>query len=157
MKLHPLLKLLIALALPLAVGGIAGAFTAEAIPGWYQSLTKPSFNPPNQVFAPVWTTLYILMGISMFLVWQLPASKVRNQALAIYGIQLLLNFGWSFLFFYFKTIDLALIEILALWLSIATMLRLFYRIKPVAAYLNVPYLLWVSFATALNIAYSILN
>lgn len=157
MKLHPVIKFIVALALPLLVGAIAGKYTTEAIPGWYNTLNQPSFNPPNSVFAPVWTTLYILMGISMFLIWRLPASPSRNKALAIYGVQLFLNFCWSFLFFYFKTLELALAEIILLWISIFLMLRAFYQIKPLTTYLNIPYLLWVSFATVLNGAYVYLN
>lgn len=157
MKLHPVIKFIVALALPLLVGAIAGKYTTEAIPGWYNTLNQPSFNPPNWVFAPVWTTLYILMGISMFLIWRLPASPSRNKALAIYGIQLFLNFCWSFLFFYFKTLELALAEIILLWIFIALMLRAFYQVKPLTTYLNIPYLLWVSFATVLNGAYVYLN
>ena len=150
-------KLIASLILPLGVGGIAGMFTTEAIPGWYASLNQPSFNPPNWVFGPVWTALYILMGISLYLVWKQKASKQRDQAILIFMIQLILNFVWSFLFFYFRQIGIALLEIIALWIMIAVMLINFRRIKPMAAYLNIPYLLWVSFATALNAAYFILN
>jgi len=143
--------------LPLGIGGVAGMFTSEAIPGWYATLNQPSFNPPNWIFGPVWTTLYIVMGISFFLIWKLEASKERNHAIGIFLVQLLLNFGWSFCFFYFKMIGLALIEIIALWISIALMLKRFYKLKPLAAYINIPYLLWVSFATVLNAAYYWLN
>jgi translocator protein len=152
-----ILKLLGAILLPLAVGAIAGRFTAQAVPDWYASLNKPSFSPPNWVFGPVWTALYILMGISMFLIWKLPASTERNLALTVFLLQLALNFGWSFFFFYFKMPGLALIEIIILWSSIIIMLFLFYRLKPLAAYMNIPYLLWVSFASILNGAYYRLN
>ena len=157
MKINNFTKLLISILPPLAVGAIAGFFTSKAIPGWYASLNQPSFNPPNWIFGPVWTTLYILMGISLFIIWQLPSTEIRKQSIRIYWIQLILNFIWSFLFFYFKNIGLALIEIVILWLSIILMLRLFYQAKPMASYLNLPYILWVSFATALNISYYILN
>jgi len=157
MKVNQILKLVASLLLPLGIGGIAGMFTSEAIPGWYASLIQPSFNPPNWVFGPVWTTLYIILGISLFLIWKLPASKQRNQAILIFMAQLLLNFCWSFFFFYFKMIGLALIDILALWIMILVMLVSFYKLKPITAYINIPYLLWVTFATALNIAYFFLN
>jgi tryptophan-rich sensory protein len=157
MKANQILKLVASLLLPLGIGGIAGMFTSEAIPGWYASLIQPSFNPPNWVFGPVWTTLYIIMGISFFLIWKLPASKQRNQAILIFMIQLFLNFCWSFFFFYFKRIGVALVDIIALWILIAVMLVRFYKLKPVAAYINIPYLLWVTFATALNSAYYFLN
>jgi len=150
-------KLIASLLLPLGIGGLAGMFTAETIPGWYATLHQPSFNPPNWVFGPVWTTLYIIMGISLFLIWKLPASKQRNQAILIFMVQLFLNFCWSFFFFYFKMMGLALIDILVLWIMILFMLVRFYIIKPVAAYINIPYLLWVTFATALNGAYFFLN
>ena len=150
-------KLIASLLLPLTVGGIAGMFTSEAIPGWYATLNQPSFNPPTWVFGPVWTTLYILMGISLFMLWKLPASKERNKAIGVFGVQLFLNFCWSFFFFHFKMIGLALIDIVALWIMIVMMLVCFYRLKPLAAIINIPYLLWVSFATALNTAYFLLN
>ena len=157
MKINQTGKLITSLLLPLAVGGIAGMFTSEAIPGWYASLNQPSFNPPNWVFGPVWTTLYILMGISLFMIWKLPANKERNQAIGVFMVQLFFNFCWSFFFFHFKMIGLALIDIVALWIMIVIMLTRFCTLRPLAAYINIPYLLWVSCATALNAAYFILN
>lgn len=153
----PVIRFIIALVLPLLVGGVAGAFTASAIPEWYATLRQPSFNPPNWVFGPVWTTLYLLMGYSFFRIWSLPVSPGRTTALRIYFAQLLLNFCWSFLFFYFKLIGWALLEIAFLWLSIVTMILHFYRLDRVAAYINIPYILWVSFATILNASYYLLN
>jgi tryptophan-rich sensory protein len=150
-------KLIVSIALPLGLGTIAGLFTSQAVPEWYASLNRPSFNPPNWIFGPVWTTLYILMGISLFLVWKQEPGRNRNRAIGVFLFQLLLNFLWSFIFFYFNEIGLALIEIILLWISIVVMLVLFYRVKPLAAYLNIPYLLWVSFATVLNAAYYTLN
>jgi tryptophan-rich sensory protein len=150
-------KLFISLALPLLLGAIAGMFTAEAIPGWYDLLNRPSFNPPNWIFGPVWITIYVLMGISFFLIWKQSESKKRSQAITIFLIQMGLNFAWSFIFFHFKIIGLALIEILFLWLSIILMLVKFYKINPIAAYLNLPYLLWVTFAVILNAGYYLLN
>ncbi len=157
MKAKQTFKFISSLILPLAIGAIAGMFTAKAIPGWYATLNQPSFNPPNWVFGPVWTTLYIIMGISLFLVWKLEAGKERNLAIFFFLGQLLLNFGWSFFFFYFKMIGVALIDIVALWLMIIVMLYHFYKLKPIAAFINIPYLLWVSFAAALNAAYFFLN
>jgi tryptophan-rich sensory protein len=157
MKIVDIGKLLISIILPLSIGAIAGIFTAQAIPEWYATLNQPSFNPPNWVFGPVWTTLYIIMGISFFLIWKLEAGKQRNQAIVIFLVQLLLNFGWSFFFFYFQMIGVALIEIVLLWSTIVLMLTRFYKLKPLAAYLNIPYLMWVTFATMLNAAYFFLN
>lgn len=157
MKINTIAKLLASLLLPIGIGSMAGIFTAKAIPEWYATLNQPSFNPPNWVFGPVWTALYIVLGISLFLIWKLPASKQRNQAILIFMVQLLFNFCWSFFFFYFKMIGLALIDISVLWIMIIFMLVRFYVIKPVVAYINIPYLLWVTFATALNMAYFFLN
>jgi len=157
MKANQIIKLVASLLLTLAIGGIAGIFTTEVIPGWYATLNQPSFNPPNWVFGPVWTTLYTIMGISLFMIWRLDAGKERNQAILAFMVQLLLNFCWSFFFFYFKMIGLALVDILVLWITITFMLVRFYKIKPLAAYINIPYLLWVTFATALNTAYFFLN
>ncbi|MEI8048117.1 MAG: TspO/MBR family protein [Bacteroidota bacterium] len=157
MKVNQTSKLIASLLLPLGIGGIAGMFTTEAIPGWYASINQPSFNPPNWVFGPVWTTLYIILGISLFLIWKLDAGKQRNQAISIFMVQLLLNFCWSFFFFYFKMIGVALADIVVLWVMIVVMQVRFYKLKPVAAYINIPYLLWVTFATALNTSYFFLN
>jgi tryptophan-rich sensory protein len=157
MKTVDIGKLVISILLPLSVGAISGMLTAKAIPEWYATLNQPSFNPPDWIFGPVWTTLYIILGISFFLIWNLEAGKERNQAIGIFLVQLLLNFGWSFCFFYFKMIGLALVEIVVLWSTIVFMLARFYKLKPLAAYLNIPYLLWVSFATVLNAAYFYLN
>ncbi len=157
MKISHTIKLIISILLPLSVGAVAGMFTSQAVPTWYASLNRPSFSPPNWVFGPVWTSLYILLGISFFLIWKEEASKERDLAIKVFSIQMLLNFAWSFLFFYFNLIGAALIEIILLWTSIAAMIYLFYKIKPVAAYMNIPYLLWVSFATILNAGYYFLN
>ena len=157
MKISHIIKLIISILLPLSVGAIAGMFTSQAVPAWYASLNRPSFNPPNWIFGPVWTTLYILLGISFFLIWKENPTRERNLAIRVFSIQMLLNFAWSFLFFYFNLIGVALIEIILLWISIAAMIYLFYKIKPFAAYLNIPYLLWVSFATILNAGYYFLN
>jgi benzodiazapine receptor len=152
-----ILKLLVSIVLPLGLGAIAGMFTAQSVPEWYATLNRPSFNPPNWIFGPVWTTLYLLMGISLFLVWKQEASKARNLAISIFFLQLLLNFAWSFIFFYFNRIGFALVEIVLLWISIVLMLVLFYKIKPMASYINIPYLLWVTFAAVLNASYYFLN
>ncbi len=155
--MNNIFKLIISVSIPLATGAIAGIVTAKEIPGWYALLNKPSFSPPNWLFGPVWTSLYILMGISLFLIWKIEPGKLRDQALIIFAIQLILNFAWSFLFFYFKNMGLALAEIFILWVFIALMIFSFSKVNIVAAWLNVPYLLWVSFATILNFAYFRLN
>lgn len=150
-------KLIISIALPLVLGSVAGMFTSQSVPDWYAALNKPAFNPPDWIFGPVWTLLYLLMGISFFMVWKQEKGKLRNLAILIYSVQMFLNFAWSFIFFYFKLIGLALVEIVLLWCAIILMLVLFKKIKPIAAYINTPYLLLVSFAAILNAAYYILN
>ncbi len=157
MNKSEILKLLASLALPLVLGAIGGLFTADAIPEWYETLNRPSFNPPNWIFGPVWTTLYLLMGISLFLIWKQSQSKERSLAISVFLLQIALNFCWSFIFFYYNLIGFALIEIIILWISIVTMIVFFYKIKPIAAYINIPYLLWVTFATILNASYYLLN
>ena len=157
MNTPDIIKLVVSVGLPLALGAIAGMYTTAAVPEWYASLNKPSFNPPNWIFGPVWTVLYIVMGISLFLVWKSEPGEARNLAMGVFFVQLALNFAWSFVFFYSKMIGPALIEIIVLWITIVIMMILFYKIRPLAAYINIPYLLWVSFATVLNAAYFVLN
>lgn len=140
--------------LPLLVGGLSGFFTAGEVVGeWYVNLIKPAINPPAWVFGPVWTTLYLLMGISLYIIFTSEKSPLRTKALMLFGIQLFLNFWWSILFFSFHWLPASIIEILVLWGFIAAMIITFRKIKPFAAYLQIPYLLWVSFAAILNIAF----
>ncbi len=150
-------SLLICLLIPLTIGGLSGFFTSSAISTWYVTLNKPSFNPPNFIFAPVWTTLFTLMGISLFVIWNSAKGFRRNNALLIFAVQIVLNFIWSFLFFNFESPGLALIEITMLWCSILMMIIYFGRVSRLAAALQVPYLLWVSFASILNTAIWHLN
>lgn len=157
MKVKSVITFLLCLLIPLLIGGISGIATADAIPNWYQTLHRPSFNPPNWLFGPVWTLLYLLMGISLYMIWTLPKSQERKRALQIFAAQITLNFFWSIIFFSFHQINLALIEIIALWICIAIMIHTFRKLRPAAGYLNVPYLMWVSFATVLNAAYAWLN
>lgn len=157
MNKSQIIKLFASVALPLGLGSIAGLFTADAVPEWYETLNRPSFNPPNWLFGPVWTALYLLMGISLFLIWKQIPSKERSLAIFVFLLQIALNFCWSFIFFYYNLIGFALIEIIILWIIIVIMIVLFYKIKPIAAYINIPYLLWVTFATILNASYYLLN
>jgi translocator protein len=150
------LKAVLSITICLAVGGISGYITADAIPGWYVNINKPSFNPPNWIFGPVWTTLYIMMGIAFFLIWK-SQSPLKHKAMLIFSVQLILNFFWSILFFNFHLLGFALIEILCMWLFILLSIISFYPVSKVAAYLLIPYLLWVSFASVLNFAIWQLN
>lgn len=138
------------IALALAVGAIGGLATASSVTSWYPTLAKPAFNPPNAVFGPVWTTLYILMAIAAWRVWRTPASLQRRTALALYGLQLALNLAWSLLFFGLRSPALALAEIVVLWLAITATIAAFARLDRLAALMLAPYLAWVSFASVLN-------
>jgi tryptophan-rich sensory protein len=153
-----LLKLLASVFICLAAGGIGTLFTSSAIPTWYATLNKPVFSPPNYLFAPVWTLLYILMGVSAYLIYSkgLKSKKVR-AALYLFGIQLVLNALWSPVFFGAKNILLALIIIIAMWICIGKTILAFGKINKVASYLLYPYIAWVSFATILNFSVWLLN
>jgi benzodiazapine receptor len=151
------ITLTLCMLLPLAVGFITGRVTTENVRIWYPTLEKPTFNPPNYLFGPVWTVLYLLMGISLYLIVRQPASYSRTKALTIFSIQLILNFWWSILFFRFRLIGVALVEIILLLLFIALMIRSFFKVNNTAAHLQWLYLAWVSFATVLNMAIWVLN
>ncbi|WP_090993169.1 TspO/MBR family protein [Pedobacter insulae] len=157
-KKFQILPFIICLLIPLAVGALGSFFTFESVKTWYTTLNKPSFNPPNNIFGPVWTTLYILMGIASYLVWkQRKTAAGYNRAILIYILQLILNLMWSFLFFYLQQIGFALIEIGVLWIFLVMNAILFYRIHKVAGLLYIPYILWVSFATYLTYSIYMLN
>ena len=143
-------NLLVCILIPLMIGALGGIATASSIDTWYLTLEKPSFNPPNYLFGPVWTVLYILMGVSYYLVVQSPQREGQKAAFAVFALQLFLNFCWSFLFFKFGLLGIAFIEIIAIWLSIIAMIYIFGKINKTAAYLQIPYLCWVSFASVLN-------
>lgn len=151
------LALVTCIALPLMVGAVSGYATSRSVDTWYVGLLKPSFNPPNALFGPVWTVLYVLMGCTLFLLWVSPSSTNRTRALTAFGVQLALNFAWSFLFFRFHLVTAAFVEILFLWVGILAMIALSARVKPAAAWLQTPYLLWVTFAAVLNGAIRALN
>jgi benzodiazapine receptor len=141
------------------LAGIAGSlFTAPAISVWYGNLEKPSFAPPNWIFAPVWTFLFLLMGISLYLVWSRGfEDKKIKRAVFIFSVQLALNTLWSFLFFGLRSPLYGFIEIIILWLAIFFTIVNFYKTSKMAAYLLIPYILWVSFAALLNYSIMILN
>ena len=141
----------------LAVSALGGLATSSSVGTWYQTLAKPSFNPPDWVFAPVWTTLYIFMAISGWRVWRTPNSQLRTHALRVFYVQLVLNLLWSFLFFGMQEIGLALVEIIALLAAIVVTMVLFSRIDRPAGMLFLPYSIWVAFASLLNSALWVLN
>ena len=147
-----ILKLIFSLAICQFAGFIGSLFTTPSIPTWYAALSKPSFNPPNSIFGPVWTTLFLLMGISAYLIWR---KGVQNNnvriALLIFILQLLLNVLWSYLFFGLHSPSSAFFEIIFLWLAILITFLSFMKISKSAGILLLPYLLWVSLATILNL------
>lgn len=151
------LTLVLCILLPLLVGSFGGIATASNIPNWFMYLNKPWFNPPSYLFGPVWTVLYILLGISFFMILQAPKSSNKQKAVLVFSIQLFLNFIWSFIFFKFHLLGIAAIEICLMWISIVIMILAFHKINKIAAFLQFPYLLWVSFATVLNISIWYLN
>ncbi len=158
MTLSSPVKLAITIVGTLVLGSFSGLATIDAIPGWYATLNKPSFNPPNWVFGPAWTLLYTLMGMAAGLIWTCTAEHSRKRrALAVYAVQLGLNMAWSLIFFGLKEPALALVEIAVLWGAIAWCIRVFHPLHRTAAYLLVPYLLWVTFASVLNGAIVALN
>ncbi len=153
------LKIIICVAICLTVGYLSSIVTQSSIQTWYPTIEKPSFNPPNWVFAPVWTLLFILMGIAAGLVWDKYTTnrELVKKGLLFFGVQLALNALWSYLFFGLNNILLASIEIVLLLLIIYETYLLFKKIDQKASYLLIPYLLWVSFATVLTITIYFLN
>lgn len=151
-------KLFLSIALPLLVGFTSGYFTVTGVESWYSTIQKPSWNPPNWVFGPVWTTLYVMMGIALYLVWRgEPGGRDKKRALCLFAAQLTLNFFWSFIFFYLQEPGWAFAEIVLLWLLILATIFSFARVSRPAAWLLVPYISWVSFAAILNYAIWQLN
>jgi translocator protein len=137
-------------ALVLMIGGLSGSLTFEAVNGWYNTLNKPNWNPPNSLFGPVWVCLYFLMGIGLYLVIRSKSSFHRQHAIALFCAQLALNFMWSLIFFRWQMLGVALAEILTLLCTMLLMYIAFKKVHLGAALLQIPYILWVSFATILN-------
>lgn len=151
-------KLLVCLAACFSAGFIGSIFTGQSIRNWYTVLQKPSFMPPSWLFAPVWFLLYILMGISAFLIWRRGFSNFQvKESLVIFIIQLMLNVIWSYAFFGLRSPLFGLIAIVPLWTAILITIINFYRISKTASMLLIPYILWVSFATVINFSIYLLN
>lgn len=140
-----------------AVGIVSGLLTAHGITNWYPTLHKPGFTPPDWIFGPVWTTLFALMGVAGWLVWRLPASRVRSVGLGWFAAQLALNFAWTLIFFRAHLLFAASLEILMLLFAIVMSTVSFGRLSRPAAWLMTPYAAWVGFATALSWALWRLN
>ncbi len=158
MKISNFSKLVVSVAGSQAAGLIGAVFTASAIPTWYVGLIKPPLNPPNWIFGPVWTTLYALMGVAAYLVWNKGLERKDVQtALWVFGLQLVLNTSWSIVFFGLQNPGLAFVNIVLMWIAIVWTMVLFYKISKPAMWLLVPYILWVSFAAYLNFGIWMLN
>lgn len=142
-------KIILCSLLCLTLGISSGFSTVDSITNWYQFIIKPSWNPPNWLFGPVWSLLYLLMGISVALIWHSQDSNKKN-AIQLFIIQFALNLGWSFIFFNQHEIGWAFVEILIMLTAIILTILSFYKISKTAAYLLIPYLCWVSFASVLN-------
>ncbi|MHB8994390.1 MAG: TspO/MBR family protein [Armatimonadota bacterium] len=142
--------LVVLLLVVYAVAGIGSSFTAPAVREWYPSLIKPSFSPPSWVFGPVWTVLYAMMAVSAWLLIRRGEKRQLKLPMVLFGVQLALNLAWSILFFGLRRPDLGMVDIILLWLAILATMLAFWRIKPLAGALLIPYLLWVSFAAVLN-------
>ena len=158
MELHSVAKVIISILACFAAGGIGSLSTFKAIPTWYPSLKKPKYTPPDWVFGPVWTTLYILMGLSVFLVWQQGLSTEGVLlAFILFWVQLILNALWSIIFFGMKSKGGGIIVIVVLWILILVTIITSFQVSVWAGVLLIPYILWVSIATYLNVGIWWLN
>ena len=145
------------LALTVGGGAIIGAVTNGGTDPWYEALDKAPWNPPSWVFAPVWTTLYVLMGLAAWFVWRRGGWRFQRVALTLFLVQLALNFAWSPLFFTARQPGLALLDLMALWLLVIWTMQAFARVLPLTAWLLAPYLAWVTYAATLNAWVAIRN
>ncbi len=157
MKIIDILKLVASVMLCQVAGFLGSLFTTPAIPTWYATLKKPFFNPPNWIFSPVWISLFILMGISLFLIWRNPGHPKFKTALIFFFVQLILNIFWSVAFFGLRLPLLGLIDIILLWIAILLTIQNSLKVSKMAGLLLLPYLLWVSFAALLNFSLWFLN
>jgi len=157
MKINDILKLVASVILCQIAGFLGSLFTTPAIPTWYATLSKPFFTPPNWIFSPVWISLFILMGISLFFVWRKQDHPRFKPALIFFFIQLILNIFWSVVFFGLRSPLLGLMDIILLWVAILFTIKNFLKVSKFAGVLLIPYLLWVSFAALLNFSLWVLN
>ena len=157
-RVRDIAKLLISVFVCQCAGFIGSIFTTPSIPTWYATLQKPLFTPPSWLFAPAWITLYLLMGISAFIIWRKGVDNRRvREALIVFLIQLILNSLWSIVFFGLKSPLYGVVVIVALWVAILFTMFKFFKLSTAAGGLLLPYILWVSFAAALNISIWVLN
>ena len=155
-----IIRLVVAILICQIVGNLGTFFTIASIPTWYAALHKPGFSPPNWAFAPIWLTLYTLMGISLYLVWESCKGRERKRArtaIGVFAVQLALNFLWTALFFGLRSPLYGLVGIIILWVAILATILKFWPISRKAAILLIPYIAWVSIALALNLSIFLLN
>lgn len=145
------------ISITILLGVLPSYFTRFEIMNWHAALIKPSFNPPNYLFGPVWTLLYTLMGITLYRIIKSSDKPWRRNALILFTIQFTLNFLWTFIFFKLHQLELAFAEIVMMWLAIFAMIYHLYKKDKLSALINIPYLAWVTFASALNLAFVLLN
>ncbi len=157
MRFREILKLVASVIVCQLAGFLGSLFTTPAIPTWYATLKKPFFTPPHWIFGPVWISLFILMGISLFYVWRRPDHPEFKKAFIFFFVQLILNVLWSLAFFELRLPLLGLVDIILLWLVILLTIQHFSKVSKFAGVLLLPYLIWVSFATLLNFSLWILN
>ena len=157
-KKDDVIKLVISILIPLIAGFIGSIATFDGITNFFNVLNKPAWTPPSWAFAPIWTTLFILMGIALFLVWRKGFERRDVKiAMAVFGIQIILNIFWSVIFFGLRSITGGLIEIIILWIAILVNIIVFYRISKAAGLLLVPYIIWVTIASYLTYTVFLLN
>ncbi len=159
MNTNEIIAIILFPCLTLIIGSLGGIITAKKIPTWYNRLIRPKFNPPNWLFGPVWTILYLSIGFSGYLIWskEQSFSEIHKTEWAVYFIQLILNFIWTPLFFGFNLLLISAIEIILLDLFILSNIILFAKINIVAGLILIPYFIWVSFASYLNWSFWYLN
>jgi len=150
-KSQQILGLIFLLAICLGVGVLGAIATTPEIDGWYRTLQKPSWNPPDWIFGPVWSTLYVLMAVAAWLVWRRGGFKAAKLPLVLFGLQLVLNTAWSWIFFHFHQPGWAFVELIGLWVTVAAVTVAFFRVNKTAGFLLIPYLAWITFAGVLNL------
>jgi tryptophan-rich sensory protein len=149
---RPVIGLVVSVLVALLAGWVGSTWTAPEIPGWYRTLTKPSWTPPNWLFGPVWTALYVMMAVAAWLVWKPGGFAAAALPLGVYAVQLSLNIAWTGIFFAMRQPGAAFAEIVVLWFAILFTMMLFWRRRAAAGMLFAPYLAWVTYAAALNLA-----
>jgi tryptophan-rich sensory protein len=153
-----LLKLIASIVLCQGAGIIGSLFTISSVDSWYRGLNKPVFTPPSRVFSPVWISLYVLMGISMFIIWRNGlATRYARRGMLLFIVQLALNSIWSYAFFGIESPLAGLIVIVVLWMFIFLTINDFRKVSMLSAVLLLPYIIWVSFAAVLNFSIFLLN